>query len=149
MLQKAYNYTAFNCISAAILLFVFLYTMQKELYFDISTAGSGGSLYRVKDDTGNYSFQYQHSTYDDDRDEIKIFDTSYASFALFWQALIQDKQWFYQHPLYVHAEQRDFVRLQLQGVNWAVYPDKKWQDSHQRQWKKVLSDTDDYYRSRL
>ena len=50
--------------------------MQKELYFDISAEESGGSLYRIKDDKGNYSFLYQHSTYDDDRDEIKIFETA-------------------------------------------------------------------------
>ena len=123
--------------------------MQKELYFDISSEGSGGSLYRVNDDAGNDSFLYQHSTYDDDRDEIKIFETTYASFAEFWKMLVQDKQWFYQHPLYVHAEQRAFVRAQLQPVNWAIHPDKKWQDSHQRQWKKVLTDTDDYYRSKM
>ena len=123
--------------------------MQKELYFDISAAGSGGSLYRVKDDAGSTHFLYQHSTYDDDRDEIKIFETRYASFDLFWQMLTKDKQWFYQHPLYVHAEQRAFVSGQLKSVNWAVHPDRKWQDSHQRQWKKVLTDKDDYYRSTI
>ena len=123
--------------------------MQRELYFDISAEGSGGSLYRIKDDAGNYSFLYQHSTYDDNRDEIKIFETTYASFTGFWQMLIKDPQWFYQHPLFVHAEQRAFVSEQLQKVNWAVHPDKKWQDSHQRQWKKVLTDKDDYYRSKI
>jgi len=123
--------------------------MQRELYFDISAEGSGGSLYRIKDNAGKDSFLYQHSTYDDDRDEIKIFETTYATFTQFWQILIKDPQWFYQHPLYVHAEQRAFVREQLQHVNWDIHPDKKWQESHQRQWKKVLSDKDDYYRSKI
>lgn len=122
--------------------------MQKELYFDISTEQSGGSLYRIKDNAANFSFQYHHSKYDDDKDEIKTFETAYASFTDFWQMLIKDRQWFYQHPLYVHPEQRNFIREQLQKVNWSVQQNKKWQDSHQRQWKKVLTDKDDYYRSK-
>ena len=121
--------------------------MRKELYFDISSEQSGGSLYRIKDDAGNFSFLYQHSTYNVERDEIKVFETTYLSFAAFWQMITNDAQWFYQHPLYVHPEQRDFIRKLLQQVNWSVHPNKKWQESHQRQWKKVLSDRDDYYRS--
>lgn len=123
--------------------------MQRELYFDISAEGSGGSLYRIKDDTAKDRFLYQHSTYDDKRDEIKIFETAFASFADFWQMLTKDPQWFYQHPLYVHAEQRAFVSGQLKNVNWNIHPNKKWQESHQRQWKKVLTDKDDYYRSKI
>jgi hypothetical protein len=122
--------------------------MQKELYFDISSEQSGGSLYKIKDDADNISFLYQHSVYDDNRDEIKIFDTVYLSFNAFWQMLVKDRQWFYQHPLYVHPEQRDFIKDQLQKVNWSVHPNIKWQESHQRQWKKVLTDKDDYYRSK-
>src|SRR5436190_1142403 len=118
--------------------------MQKELYFDISAEQSGGSLYRIKDNAGNASFRYQHSTYDNNHDGIKIFETVYASFNDFWQMLTKDRQWFYQHPLFVHPEQRDFIREQLQDVNWSVHPNKKWQESHQRQWKKVLTDKDDY-----
>ena len=87
--------------------------MYKELYFDINSEQAGGSLYRLKDDAGNSSFLYQHSTYDDDRDEIKVFETQYASFAAYWQMLTRDQQWFYQHPLYVHPEQRNFIREQL------------------------------------
>jgi hypothetical protein len=120
--------------------------MQQELYFDISSAQSGGSLYRVKDAEGKVSFRYNHSTYDDDRDEIKVFETPYLSFNAFWQHLLKDPQWFYQHPLYVHPEQRDFVKAQLLNVNWSVHSNKKWQESHQRQWKKVLNDREDYYR---
>ncbi|HEY6979259.1 MAG TPA: hypothetical protein VH396_23345 [Chitinophagaceae bacterium] len=121
--------------------------MQKELYFDISSEQSGGSLYRIRDDAGNFSFLYQHSTYNVERDEIKVFETTFPAFAAFWKMITSDLQWFYQHPLYVHPEQRNFVRGELQQVNWSVHPDKKWQESHQRQWKKVLTDRDDYYRS--
>lgn len=123
--------------------------MQKELYFDISSEQSGGSLYKIKDNAGNFKFQYHHSDYNDNTDEIKIFETAYTSFADFWQMLIKDKQWFYMHPLYVHPEQRNFIKEQLQTVNWCVQPNAKWQDSHQRQWKKILTDTADYYRSKL
>ena len=119
--------------------------MAKELYFDISSADSGGSLYRVQERDG-VSFLYNHSTYDDKTDEVTVLDTWYTGFGAFWQMLTKDPQWYYRHPLFVHPEQREFIREQLKQVDWAVHPDKKWQDSHQRQWKKVLSDPGDYYR---
>jgi hypothetical protein len=120
-------------------------TMQPELYFDISSTESGGSLYRIQNKDGSTSFIYNHSQYDEYRDEIKVFETPYSSFASFWQQLITDKEWFYLHPLYVHPEQRAFVQQQLKGVNWQIHPNTKWQESHQRQWKKVLTDPNDYY----
>lgn len=122
--------------------------MQKELYFDISSEQSGGSLYKIKDEAGDISFLYKHSIYNDNSDEIKIFDTAYTTFTVFWQMLTKDSQWFYQHPLYVHPEQRTFIQNELKKVNWSVHTNIKWQESHQRQWKKVLTDTDNYYRSK-
>lgn len=122
--------------------------MAKELYFDISRENSGGSLYRVTGEAG-LPFYYNHSTYDEAKDEVKIFETRYADFAAFWKELIRDREWYYQHPLFVHPEQRDFVRQQLAAVNWSVHPDRKWQESHQRQWKKVLTDPDTYYRPQI
>lgn len=121
--------------------------MPKELYFDISSEDSGGSLYRVAEEKGGVSFLYNHSTYDDATDEVKVFDTWYTSFEAFWKVLTGDPRWYYQHPLFVHPERREFVREQLKAVNWGVHPDKKWQESHQRQWKKVLSDPEGYYKS--
>jgi len=121
--------------------------MKRDLYFDISSETSGGSLYRIKDEKENILFTYQHSIYNDDTDEIKVFETTYATFDEFWQMLTKDAEWFYQHPLYVHPEKRNFVKQQLQHVNWNLHPDKKWQESHQRQWKKVLESSSDYYRS--
>jgi len=119
--------------------------MPKELYFDISSEDSGGSLYRITDDKGAPRFYYNHSTYDNDKDAVKVFETNYPDFSAFWKELTRDPQWYYQHPLFVHPEQRDFVRKQLETVNWNVHKDKKWQDSHQRQWKKVLTDPGSYY----
>ena len=120
--------------------------MRPELYIDISSAESGGSLFRILSENGKSSFIYNHSTYDDEKDELKTFETSYPDFQAFWQELIRNKEWFYLHPLFIHPEQREFFRNQLKQVNWAVHPDKKWQESHQRQWKKVLSDPESYYR---
>ena len=60
---------------------------------------SGGSLHRMKGETGDFSFQYQHSTYNEDLDEIKVSETAYPSFATLWQMFTRDAQWFYQHPL--------------------------------------------------
>ena len=121
--------------------------MPKELYFDISSEDSGGSLYRIIDDRGETAFLYNHSTIDPGTDEVTVFDTWYVSFEAFWKVLTRDPEWYYRHPLFVHPEQREFVREQLKGVDWDVHPDKKWRESHQRQWKKVLSDPENYYRS--
>lgn len=121
--------------------------MQRQLYFDISSEQKGGSLYRITDDTDDVYFLYQYSIYNDDTDEIKVSEERFATFPEFWSAILTDPEWFYQHPLFVHPEQRDFIREQLKNVNWGIHPNKKWQDSHQRQWKKVLSGSNDYYRS--
>jgi hypothetical protein len=118
--------------------------MQKELYFDISSPESGGSLFRILKE-GKISFYYNHSTYDDNKDELKVFETYYNSFSDFWESLIKNKEWFYLHPLFVHSEQREFIKEQLKNVNWNIHPNKKWQESHQRQWKKVLNDPSSYY----
>jgi hypothetical protein len=124
--------------------------MPKELYFDISSEDSGGSLYRVTGENNPRPFYYNHSTYDEDKDEVKVFETWYPDFAGFWTALTKDRKWYYRHPLFVHPEQREFIREQLKTVNWGVHPDKKWQESHQRQWKKVLEeDPGTYYRGPL
>ena len=115
--------------------------MKPELYFDISTEESGGSLYRQPDG----SFMWHHSTYNEEQDETKVFRTAYPDFEAFWRVLTRDQEWYFQHPLFVHPEVRPFVRQQLQGANWSVQGNAKWQMSHQRQWTKVLSGGSDYY----
>ncbi len=121
--------------------------MKKELYLDISSAEKGGSLYRLQEENQPVRFYYNHSTYDDRTDELKVFESYYESFDAFWQELSTNKQWFYLHPMFVHPDIRNFIREQLRSANWGVHANKKWQESHQRQWKKVLSDPDDYYRN--
>jgi len=123
--------------------------MAKELYFDISSETSGGSLYKITSATGQISFEYDHSTYNDEADEMEVFKTSFHSFADFWKDLTQNPEWFYLHPLFVHPEQRSFVQQQLQSVNWDIHPDPRWQNSHRRQWDKVLSDPGSYYKPGL
>ncbi len=118
---------------------------MKELYFDISSPQSGGSLYRISDQNGIH-FYYNHSTYNDKTDEVEVFDTTYIDFMSFWKYITQDPQGFYLHPLFVHPEQRDFIREELKKVNWNIFKDKKWQESHQRQWKKVLEGRASYYK---
>ena len=121
--------------------------MKKELYFDISSADSGGSLFRI-DDNGKISFCYNHSTYNDTKDELKVFETDFESFEAFWKYLLTNhKEWFYLHPMFVHKEQRSFIKEQLKSVNWNIHANKKWQNSHQRQWTKVLTAPENYYRS--
>jgi hypothetical protein len=133
-----------NCTNRVSLRFIPL-QMKPELYFDINTEESGGSLFRIKAPDGRFSFLYSHSRYNAQTEETEVFKTTYPSFEAFWQELTKDRQWFYQHPLYVHPEQRAFVQEQLKTVNWKTQGDLKWQLSHQRQWTKVLSDPKDYY----
>jgi hypothetical protein len=119
--------------------------MKRELYFDISSEDCGGSLFRILGEGEAISFYYSYSTYDSKTDEVKVFEKNFPDFTAFWKELTRDPKWWYLHPLYVHPEQRSFVRDQLKAANWAVHPNKKWQESHQRQWKKVLSDPGSYY----
>ena len=120
--------------------------MQSELYLDISSTETGGSLYRHQNMDGSISFLYEHSTYDAQNDEIKVFRTSFSSFEDFWLMLTKDSLWFYRHPLFVHPELRAFIEEKLSNVNWQVQGDAKWQESHKRQWRKVLSDPGNYYK---
>ena len=119
--------------------------MQRELYFDISSEHSGGSLFRIQENNGSVSFYYSYSRYDPKKDEVKVFEKNYPDFEAFWNELTRDPQWWYLHPMFVHPEQREFVRGQLQQADWSVHPDRKWQESHQRQWKKVLTGPANYY----
>ncbi|HVG16975.1 MAG TPA: hypothetical protein VM935_18530 [Chitinophagaceae bacterium] len=119
--------------------------MKDELYFDISSEEKGGSLYRVWNTNGQVSFRYNHSRYIEHKDEIQVFETVYKSFKEFWDMLLQNREWFYLHPLYVHPEQRDFVTNALKDVPWNIHPDVKWQLSHKRQWEKVLTAPPGYY----
>jgi hypothetical protein len=118
---------------------------NKELYFDVSSETRGGSLYRVFDD-GNTHFLYEYSDYNDDTEELNVQRTNYISFDAFWEALTADTTWFFLHPMFVHPEVRPQVKQALQQADWSVQGDTKWQQSHRRQWDKVLSDPPQYYR---
>ncbi len=54
--------------------------MNKELYIDISNEDAGGSLYKMTDTDGKSYFYYNHSTYNSDTDELKVFETNYPNF---------------------------------------------------------------------
>ena len=90
--------------------------MKPELYLDISSEESGGSLFRTVSAAGKISFTYHHSTYDADRDITRVFETPYSSFDAFWEQLTKNREWFYLHPLFVHPDIRAFIRIQLKGV---------------------------------
>src|SRR5215472_17627951 len=96
--------------------------MQKELYFDISSEKRGGSLYRIRGNEGSVHFLYQFSDYNDDTGELKVQEKKFQDFASFWTYLTSDPEWFYQHPLFVHPEQRSWVSGQLAGVKWDIHP---------------------------
>jgi len=116
-----------------------------EIYLDIHSEESGGTLYRVKNENG-VQFLYDYSEYDAERDDTRIFKKLFPDFESFWKHIKQkNPQWYYLHPLYVHPEQRDFIGRELKSANWSSQEGMKWQESHQRQWKKVLTDPPGYY----
>lgn len=123
--------------------------MIKVLYFDISSEEKGGSLFRVVNENSTPSFYYSYSIYNEKKDEINLHEKMYNSFEDFWKELVSDSEWFYLHPFFIHPEQRDFVKEQLKNINWDIHSNKKWQMSHQNQWKKALSAPDRYYKSEL
>lgn len=118
-----------------------------EIYFDIHSEDSGGTLLRMQAPNGEVYFVYDYSEYDADRDDVKVFQKKFPDFLSFWKHIKSiSKDWYYLHPLFVHPEQREFIAGELRGVNWQSQEGAKWQESHQRQWKKVLSDPPNYYR---
>ena len=119
--------------------------MQSELYFDISSETSGGSLFKIKDGNGKEAFVFEHSSVDETTQEVQVHKKSFDSFDSFWDMIIKER-WFYMHPLFVHPDIRSFIEQQLLHVDWSIEGDLKWQESHKRQWKKVLTDPGKYYR---
>ena len=53
--------------------------MPSELFFDSSSKETGGSLFRVTEENGRYSFLYDHSSWDAHSNDIRVYKTTYAS----------------------------------------------------------------------
>ncbi len=121
--------------------------MNKELFFDIVSDEWAGGLYRLNDDKGNKSFYYHRSSsdLDEDKNTNAVIENNYNSFTEFWAEFIKDNRWFTLHPLYIHPDQRPFIKEELKNVNWKVVTDEKWRDMYQRQWNKVLTNPASYY----
>ena len=119
--------------------------MQKILYFDIVSDEGAGALTLLISDDGKRSFHYHYSASDLEYEKVVNKENMFVSFMEFWQFFTRDQKWFLLHPLYIHPEQRDFVRQQLKKVNWNIVEDEKWQDMYQRQWNKALTGPAEYY----
>ncbi len=121
--------------------------MNKELYFDIVSDEWAGGLYGIITETG-ISFYYHHSLSDleDDNNKTTVSETNYPTFAAFWKQFTTNNRWFTFHPLYIHPEQRKFIKEELGKVNWKLIADEKWRDMYQRQWNKVLNNPVEYYK---
>lgn len=120
--------------------------MMKEIYFDIHSEDSGGSLFRITKRNGEVHFIYEYSISDPEKDKVEVFQTRYEDFMSFWvQTKKKYPEWHYLHPLFIHPAEREFIRKELEAVDWGSQGGKKWQESHQRQWKKVLNDPPSYY----
>src|SRR5690349_1102270 len=101
--------------------------MQKTLYFDIVSDEGAGALTLITPADGKRSFHYHHSESDLEYEKIVNREHTFDSFAEFWKFFIRDQKWFLLHPLYIHPEQRNFIRQQLKKVNWNIVEDEKWQ----------------------
>ena len=121
--------------------------MVKELYFDVVSDEGAGGLYIIKD-SGNASFYYHYTVTDLETDKTTVSETCHPSFDLFWKEFTRNNRWFILHPLYIHPEQRPFIRKELQRVNWNVIADEKWREMYRQQWNKVLNNPAEYYKPR-
>ncbi len=121
--------------------------MDKDLYFDIVSDEWAGGLYRLITES-KVSFYYHHSLSDleDDNNKTTVSETNYPTFAAFWKQFTTNNRWFTFHPLYIHPEQRKFIKEELGKVNWKLIADEKWRDMYQRQWNKVLNNPVEYYK---
>ena len=120
--------------------------MQKTLYFDIVSDESAGALTLLTSEDGNRSFHYHESASDLEYEKTINKEDTFVSFAEFWKFFTRDPKWFLLHPLFIHPDQRDFVRQQLKKVNWNIVEDEKWQNMYQRQWNKALTGPAQYYK---
>ena len=122
--------------------------MNKELYFDIVSDEWAGGLYRITIEPEVTCFYYHHSWSDLESDDNKttVTETNYQGFADFWKQLTTNNRWFTFHPLYIHPEQRQFIKEALKKINWKLIADEKWRGMYQRQWNKVLNDPVEYYK---
>lgn len=119
--------------------------MLKELYFDIVSDEWAGGLYILKSEQGNSSFHYHCTASDLDAEKTVITTFDYTSFADFWKELVKNDLWFTLHPLYIHPDQRPFIKEALKKVNWNRVADEKWREMYKRQWNKVLTNPATYY----
>ncbi|MEJ7737664.1 MAG: hypothetical protein WKF97_09580 [Chitinophagaceae bacterium] len=123
-------------------------SVQKDLYFDVVSEEGAGGLYRLTNTGGGIEFYYHYSSADLESDKVYAAESRYNRFADFWKQFIRNNRWFCLHPLYIHPEQRAFIKQELNKVNWELVEDEKWRDMYRRQWNKVLGDPPVYYKPR-
>lgn len=119
---------------------------QKDLYFDVVSEEGAGGLYRLTNSDGGVHYYYHYSSSDLETGKVYSAESRYEKFADFWNQFIRNTLWFCLHPLYVHPEQRPFIKQQLDIVNWQLVQDDKWREMYKRQWNKVLSNPPEYYK---
>lgn len=119
---------------------------MKELYFDIVSDEWAGGLYKILTESGADDYYYHSTSSDLETHKTVTTNKIFHSFADFWKDLTRNNRWFALHPLYIHPEQRPFVKEELKKVNWKIIADEKWRDMYQRQWNKVLNNPSEYYK---
>lgn len=87
----------------------------------------------------------EEALFDEDSNLLQVESSSFPDFYSFWKVFLQKENWHYFHPLFIATTCRPLIKEALEKVNWNVHPDIKWQQSHQKQWDKVLADPGKYY----
>lgn len=112
-------------------------------------------IFEVHADAASFTVYQEHATNQIVVEEVKFDEfselvdkdkTTFPDFYSYWKIFSQKPNWHYYHPLFIDVQYRELVREALETVDWNIFPDIKWQQSHQKQWDKVLSDPADYYR---
>lgn len=111
-------------------------------------------IFEVHADAASYTVYQENATNTIIVEEVKFDEfseivdkekLSFSDFNSYWKVFTQKTNWHYFHPLFIAVEYRDMVKAALEDVDWNIFPDIKWQQSHQKQWDKVLTDPANYY----
>lgn len=95
-------------------------SVRPEVFFVYGCEGGGETLYRQKNEHGEYFYYTEGSSggiLDEEEDPFIKWNESFEDFAAFWHHFIKEGGWFYLTPIFVHREIRAFVGEQLNHLS--------------------------------
>lgn len=111
----------------------------------IFEAHADSSSYTVYQEHASNQILVEEVTFNEFSDIVDKKKDYYPDFFSYWKEFSQKPNWHFFHPLFIAPDYRSLVQDALEKVDWNIFPDVKWQQSHQKQWEKVLSDPEKYY----